>query len=336
MYFTTLNSFYDIMNYRGMKDYIDYLVLPDRQAYYDAEHRDIPLRLAGFLLQDKDGNDLRGLSDAIADSANLVLDIERGERKCLDLDQWKSCVPDGSPFLITTRRSNGVKRPAFIICPGGGYVRTSFVNEGTPVQNLLELNGYAAFTLNYTTNPASYPKPQMDLLRTCQYIKEHADEYDVDPDRIVFAGFSAGGHLAASAAGLAETLLPGTRPQGVLLGYPVISLKDSITHEETRENLLKGARLVTKEASDRNTLIAELSVENIVDDDFPPTYCFHCSDDGSVSAENTSILADALDMHDVKHLCEIYPTGGHGIGLGYGTSAYTWSERMLDFFSMIL
>lgn len=336
MYFTTLNSFNDIMYHNDMRDWMRYLVLPDRQAYFKREYRDMPLRSASYLLRTKNGDDLRVLSDAFVDAANLVLDIESGERRCLTLSDWSDCVPDGDPFLITTRKNNGRKRPAFIICPGGGYVRTSFVDEGTPVQKLLEINDYAAFILNYTTNPASYPKAQMDLLRACQYIRDHADEYDVDPDRIVFAGFSAGGHLAASAAGLADTLLPGTKPQGVLLGYPVISLKDSITHEESRENLLKGAHLVTKDASDRQTLINELSVENIVDDDFPPTYAFHCSDDDSVSYENTQILADALDIHDVKHLCEIFPTGGHGIGLGYGTSAYPWSERMIDFFRMVL
>lgn len=233
-------------------------------------------------------------------------------------------------ILITPDEKAQGRRPAAIICPGGAYELVSMPNEGTPIQRFMKDHRYAAFILRYSVDPATYPLPQMDLLQSCRYIREHADELGVDPGRIIFGGFSAGGHLAASAAGLAEKLLPGSKPQGVFLGYPVISLKDSITNEPTRENLLKGT-----DPSERNRLINELSVENIVDDDYPPTYAFHCSDDESVSSENISILADALDIHNIRHLCEIYPTGGHAIGLGKGTSAEPWSERMIDFFSMI-
>lgn len=233
-------------------------------------------------------------------------------------------------ILITPEKVAEERRPAAIICPGGAYEMVSMPNEGTPIQEFLEANGYAAFILKYSIDPATYPLPQMDLLKSCQYIREHAEELNINPDRIIFGGFSAGGHLAASAAGLAEELLPGTRPQGVFLGYPVISLKDSLTNEPTRENLLNGT-----DPADRTRLINDLSVENIVDDDYPPTYAFHCSDDESVTSENTSILADALDIHGIRHLCEIYPTGGHAIGLGKGTSAEAWSGRMIDFFDMI-
>lgn len=233
--------------------------------------------------------------------------------------------------LVTPDSISGGRRPAAIICPGGAYEMVSMPNEGLPVQKFLADNGYAAFILKYSVSPATYPLPQMDLLKSCQYIKDHAVEYGADPDRIVFGGFSAGGHLAASAAGLADSLMPGTKPQGLFLGYPVISLKDSITNEATRENLLNGT-----DPSERDHLINMLSVENMVNEDFPPTYAFHCSDDESVTSENTSILADALDIHGVKHLCEIFPSGGHAIGLGIGTSAEPWGERMLDFFSMTL
>lgn len=331
MRFTTLNTWNDLMNYPNMKNWMKFLFLPESLGFFRERYADVPLRSAAYLEFASWGENLRGMADQLVDTANLVLDIESGERQCLLLSGWTDFRPDdnsevrdnANTFLITTKRSPSdvKKRPAVIICPGGAYECVSFQNEGTPIQNFFENHGYAAFTLNYSVSPATYPLPQMDLLRACQFIKQTAYDFDVDPERIIFAGFSAGGHLAASSAALAEKLLPGTRPKAVVLGYPVITLEENYTHPQSAENLLNGS------ASNASML----SVEQLIGADYPPTYSFHNSDDDCVPCENTRMLEGALEAHGVDHLCEIFPTGNHGVGLGAGLSCCFWSENMLHF-----
>ena len=98
-------------------------------------------------------------------------------------------------------------RPLVLICPGGGYEMVSFYNEGLqPAQRMERDGGYKAFILCYRIRPNYYPLPQMDLARAVMYVRAHAAEYQVDPNRIVIVGASAGGHLCASEALLHEEL----------------------------------------------------------------------------------------------------------------------------------
>lgn len=229
--------------------------------------------------------------------------------------------------------------PAVIICPGGGYAMLSTYSEGVQIAARFERDGgYKAFILNNRFAPNTWPLPQMDLARAVMYVRKHADEYGIDPDKILIIGSSAGGHLCASEALYHEELKKdilekypeyfsdyqqfSARPDGVGLLYPVISFTSEYHEGSFLNNTGGDPQLKDK-----------LSVELHMTKDYPPTYAFANRDDGCVPFSNTTRLDDALKNFDIPHLCEIFPTGDHGIGLGYQTSAKYWSEHMLSFFA---
>lgn len=238
-------------------------------------------------------------------------------------------------------------RPAVIICPGGGYEMLSTYSEGIQLAQRMERDGgYKAFILNYRITPNYYPLPQADLALAILHVRAHAEKYRIDPNRILTIGSSAGGHLCASEAvlhtGLKQEVLsrlqqngisPATlekyesisaRPDGIGLLYPVISFLSEY-HEGSYQSLTNG----------QPGLREALSVEMHIAPDYPATYAFANKDDGCVPASNTTRLDHALAKAGVKHLCELYPTGDHGVGLGYDCSCRMWSEHMLEFFEQV-
>lgn len=330
--FSAFDTLTDILSAPGMKKWFHFLFLEDRLEFFPKELWDQPLRLVAFRGRTPWGSDLQGVADQIVDTANLVLELQAGKRQCLHLHDWNAWEPEEGAslqdaeqtFLITppVKEEETPLRPALIICPGGGYEFVSFQNEGTPVQMIAERRGYAAFMLRYRVAPSRYPGPQMDLLETIQYVRANAAKYQVDPNRIAVIGFSAGGHLCASVAALYQTLLPEGRPNAVVLGYPVISFARDVTHEGSVLALL---------GKDEETMRDRLSVENLITPDFPPTFAWACRDDDTVPCENTERLEAKLEEMGVAHECRYYPAGGHGCGLAYDNSAWTWSLDMFSF-----
>lgn len=330
--FSSFDTLSDILAAPGMKKWFHFLFLKDKLNLFPKELWNLPLRQAAFRGQTPWGSSLQGLAEQIVDTANLVLELQTGRRQCLHLHDWHDWEPEGKAdlqdpeqtFLITPRagEEEDTKKPALIICPGGGYEYVSFQNEGTPVQIVAEKRGYAAFMLRYRVAPSHYPKPQLDLLETIQYVRANAGKYHVDPNRIGVIGFSAGGHLCASAAALCQTLLPEGRPNAVVLGYPVISFEKGAAHEGSVLALL---------GQDDAALRRELSVENLIKPDFPSTFAWACRDDESVPCENTERLEGKLEEMGVAHDCRFYPTGGHGCGLAYENSGWKWSLDMFSF-----
>lgn len=263
--------------------------------------------------------------------------------------EGSECVSAGPDADALSFASGEVRaaRPAVIICPGGAYYLLSSHSEGTLLAQRMERDGgYKAFVLNYRVQPNYYPLPQMDLALAVMHVRAHAEEYGIDPNRIFIVGASAGGHLCASEAYLHETLkreviaellrrnacpeLIGryqncsARPDGVGLLYPVISFLTEY-HEGSYLNL----------TGDAPGLRELLSVEQHITPDYPPVYAFANEDDGCVPASNTRRLDEALERAGVLHLCQIFPTGDHGVGLGYEQSCRTWSEEMLAFFERV-
>lgn len=335
--FDTLN---DILSTHGMKKWFHFLYAEEQFDWFPGELWDQPLRMAAFRGQTPWGGNLQGIAEQIIDTANLVLELQAGKRRCLHLHDWNVWEPEEGAslqdpeqtFLITPPVSvdhadESEMRPALIICPGGGYEFVSFQNEGTPIQILAEKKGYAAFILRYRVAPSRYPEPQMDLLETIRYVREHVAQYHVDPGRIGIVGFSAGGHLCASSAALYQKLLPEARPNAVALGYPVISLEKGVTHEGSALALF---------GKDDEAMRREFSVENLVTPDYPPTFAWACRDDDTVPCENTERLEAQLKEVGIAHECHYYPTGGHGCGLAYDNSAWKWSMEMFSFLEKYL
>lgn len=341
--FSSFDTLADILSAPGMKKWFHFLFLEDRLDWFPKELWNQPLRLIAYRGQTAWGSNLQGMTEQIIDTANLVLELQAGKRQCLHLGDWNAWEPEAfadlpeseQTFVITPlvkvakkeKEEGNLLKPALIICPGGGYEFVSFQNEGTPVQAIAEKKGYAAFTLRYRTAPSRYPNPQLDLLETIKYVRENSAKYRVDPNRIGIIGFSAGGHLCASAAGLYKTLLPESRPNAVVLGYPVISFERGPAHEGSVSALL---------GKDDEALRHELSVENLITPDYPPTFAWACEDDDTVPYENTARLEAELKKAGIMHECHYYPTGGHGCGLAYENSGWRWSVDMFSFLEKCL
>ena len=207
------------------------------------------------------------------------------------------------------------KRPVILMCPGGGYEMTSD-REAEPMAMQFLAMGYHVAVLRYSVCPVRYPAALLQVAESVLYLKEHADEYNIDPEKIVVQGCSAGGHLAAN-YGIAWnspflTKLMGMendperlRVAGLLLCYPVITSGEK-AHEESFRNLL-GEQYEEKKK--------ELSLENQVTPDTPPTFLWHTATDETVPVENSLYFFQACLQQGVSAELHIYPVGGHGLSL---------------------
>lgn len=218
-------------------------------------------------------------------------------------------APENFPELGTDRL-----RPALIICPGGGYHFLSD-RETEPVALRFAGLGYAAFVLKYHVAPQGrWPVPQQQLLMSIAYIRDNWNRYHIDPHSVVVMGFSAGGHLAASAALMwnkQELYKPLRRrstifrPDGAILCYPVVT-SGPYAHQGSIQNLL-GDRY--EELKD------QVSLENQVPKQAPPIFLWHAADDTDVPVENSILLDEALRGKGAASELHIYPSGGHGQSL---------------------
>ena len=207
------------------------------------------------------------------------------------------------------------KRPVILMCPGGGYEMTSD-REAEPMAMQFLAMGYHVAILRYSVCPVRYPAALLQVAESVLYLKEHADEYHIDPEKIVVQGCSAGGHLAAN-YGIAwnspfltklmgmENDLERLCVAGLLLCYPVITSGEK-AHEESFRNLL-GEQYEEKKD--------ELSLENQVTPDTPPTFLWHTATDETVPVENSLYFFQACLQQGVSAELHIYPVGGHGLSL---------------------
>ncbi len=209
------------------------------------------------------------------------------------------------------------KRKLVLLCPGGGYSRTSDRESESMALQFVAM-GYHAAVLRYSVAPARYPTALLELAKSIQIIREHADQWHVDADKIVVEGCSAGGHLAASycvfwkrqfiaeALGIAEKDVEAVlKPNGMLLCYPVIT-SGEFAHRGSFENLL----------GEREAELAEaLSLEKQVNQDVPPAFIWHTFTDASVPVENSLLLVAALRRENISTEFHMYPKGCHGLAL---------------------
>lgn len=224
-------------------------------------------------------------------------------------------------------KSNGT---AVIICPGGGYALLAAGHEGSDVAKLFTSWGITAFVLKYRLpNDAIMGDktigPLQDAQRAIQIVRQKAAGWGIDPSRIGIMGFSAGGHLAATASTHFYTPVianegVSVRPDFSILIYPVISFTDSLMHKGSRDNLL-GADLSPAR-------IAAYSNEQQVKGDTPPAFLVHAGDDKSVPVGNSIAYYQALLRNKVPAEMHLYPNGGHGFGMNNKTTADQWTERL--------
>ncbi len=223
---------------------------------------------------------------------------------------------------------------AVIICPGGGYARLAYDKEGVWVAERLVADSVTAFVLKYRipqdeTNVDRSLAPLMDAQQAIRSVRRSAAEYGIDPGKIGIMGFSAGGHLAATAATRfsrpadpTETDTTSVRPDFAALIYPVISMDSALTHQGSRDNLI-GA-----EATEADVL--RFSTDRQVTDQSPPAFLVHAADDGAVPVGNSIAYYEACVAHSVSAEMHLYAHGGHGFGLKNPTTPDDWMERFLN------
>ncbi|MBA4063834.1 MAG: alpha/beta hydrolase [Isosphaera sp.] len=247
--------------------------------------------------------------------------------------------PSLTVFAAPKGKANGA---AVVVCPGGGYGVLAADHEGKQVAEWLNGIGVSAFVLKYRIATKDrpgplHPAPLADAQRAIRLVRAKAADYGVDPARVGVWGFSAGGHLASTAATHFdagrkdgdEVERQSCRPDFAILAYPVVTMEAGVTHGGSRRNLI-GDKPDEK-------LVELLSNEKQVTKETPPVFLFHTSEDKAVVPEHATRFYLACKRAGVPVELHIYEKGRHGVGLGRDpkwtggeASVATWPNRLAD------
>lgn len=231
------------------------------------------------------------------DSNGLTLNDER-------LDKGKSVENNSQAtyflFLPDKSKANG---QAIIICPGGGYRYLANYSEGFDVANWLKDNGIASIVLMYRMPNQKHPNiPLEDAHEAIKLVRNNAKKWSINPNKVGFMGFSAGGHLAATVSNNYDNL---TKPNFTILFYSLTSMNNKYTHAESKINLLGNI----------NSPLSDFySNELRVSRGTPPTFIAYAKDDGIIIEKNLISYYKVLVKNKVPTVRYAYPTGGHGWG----------------------
>lgn len=213
-------------------------------------------------------------------------------------------------------------RRAMIVCPGGGYSALSD-RESEPIVAQYLAAGFATFLLTYSIKEkAANFTPLKEAALAIKYVREHADAYNVDPDYVFISGFSAGGHLAASAGilwdhpAIREVIGDApqelVRPTAMVLSYPVITT-GPFTHLHTSQRLCGKPLAEEKNYTDEEA--APFSLELHVRENTPPAFIWHTVADQAVPVQNSLLLASAYAAAKRPFELHVFPEGRHGLAL---------------------
>lgn len=250
-----------------------------------------------------------------------------------------------TPYLVEGKDNIGV-----IVCPGGSYFWLDKKTEGYGVAEWLNANGISAFVLEYRVGgvPAfithyrlvsrgnRYPDMLQDVQRSIQLVRENAEEFGIDANKLGVMGFSAGGHLTAMAGLFFDTnsllyygIIPkvSLKPDFIAPIYPVVTMVEKPVHKRSRRGMLGEGKSISSEMKD------SLSLERRVRPDMPPVYLMNCVDDPIVDYKNSELLDSALTENGVPHVYRQFKTGGHGFGANPAKTteeAIAWREEFIN------
>jgi acetyl esterase/lipase len=238
-------------------------------------------------------------------------------------------VPTITPYLPPAGNANGT---AIIIFPGGSYAGLSMANEGSEVARAFNKFGVTAFVVKYRlpSDAIMVDKtigPLQDAQQAVLVVRKNATQWGLNPAKVGIIGFSAGGHLASTAATHFDKVVIddkeniSVRPDFAMLLYPVISF-GPVAHTYSRDNLLGKTPTAIQ--------IELYSNEKQVTPNTPPTFLVHAGDDGTVSVQNSLLFYDALLKNKVKAEMHIFQVGGHGFGLNNPKSKDKWIDWAQD------
>jgi acetyl esterase/lipase len=264
-------------------------------------------------------------ADAVSHGKTIVLWPE-GAPKAVGKE------PGDTPTLTIFIPTKNTTHTGVIIAPGGGYAHLSMQHEGEDIARWLNARGIAGFVLKYRLGPVyHHPIELGDAQRAMRLVRMNAKEYGIAPDHIGMWGFSAGGHLAATAG----THFDGgnaaspdaiekqpCRPDFLILAYPVITLLVPNAHGASRKFLLGD--------DPTQALLTNLSDETQVTKDTPPTFLFATTDDGVVPVMNSVAFYTALVKEGVPAEMHLFQHGNHGVGLAEGNPQLNvWPELLI-------
>ena len=234
---------------------------------------------------------------------------------------WISSVTDPELYVYLAENPNG---KALLMCPGGGYSGVAIAHEGKDFAPLLTPEGITVAVLKYRMPNGHSQVPADDVWQAMKILQTRGSEWGINPSQIGIGGASAGGHLASTiATHPVDSIIP---PAFQVLLYPVISMKDSVTHQGSRFFLLG-------ENPDSET-VEYYSNETQVGTSTPPAFIAVSGNDDVVPVKNSIDYFNALNKYKIPVSMHIYPVGGHGWGTNpdfpYSSQ---WKEELISWLS---
>ena len=215
--------------------------------------------------------------------------------------------------VYVANKIQDLTRSAILVIPGGGYGAVCTEREGEPIGMAFMPYGYNAFVLHYPCQKKPFPSHLIVASKAMKHIRDNAEKYNIDPEKVFAVGFSAGGHLAASLGTMwnldaiyDEIDMPRgyNKPNGMMLIYPVLS-----DHMGSFRYLF-----MNENPTEKQLELANLN--NHVDETSSPAFIVHTSNDQVVPVRNATLFADKLAQQGIQFELHIYPDGPHGVGLG--------------------
>jgi acetyl esterase/lipase len=252
--------------------------------------------------------------------------IEAGTYKIPKGNRRNTRVPAIEVYLPAKDKSTGV---SMVIFCGGGYGAVCIGSEGMPMKKFLNDNGIAVFMVSYRCSPFKHPVPLWDAQRALRTVRSRAKEFAVEPDKIGVMGFSAGGHEAATLSvhydeafgyqPIDEIDELSARPDFSCLIYPVISMRNELTHAGSRRNLLG--------AQPSEELLAKLSNDERIDKETPAAFLAHGTADKTVKLANSVHYHEACKKNGVPTKLVLVAAGVHGPTMLNGKPAIRKTEE---------
>ena len=220
------------------------------------------------------------------------------------------------------------KTPFAVVVSGGAYTSVCNVSEGFAVAARLNELGYHAFVVNYRTQgqPPLMPKPINDLARAVGFILEYAASFNIEKEYFI-TGYSAGGNLVNlfCTENLGYRQYGLTAPKACFPVYSTVDVDFAHTRKPDRFYRSRFGKRYSNQVFEDYDIVRHLA-------GFPPAYLVHCKDDPTVPCEQSEKLAAALEREGIPHRLELGEKGGHGFGVGTGSSVEGWLDRAVAFY----